>query len=54
MKQYEQSKNNLPEPILLSQCPQTKIDLRGLMEYAKSVNKKVIELTEEERGKFIR
>lgn len=29
------------EPILLSQCPQIKMDLRGLMKYAKSKGKLV-------------
>ena len=53
MKRYRQSLINTPEPILLSQCPHIKMDLRGMMEYAKSVGKKVIELTEEEKNKFI-
>ena len=42
-----------PEPILLSQI-QTKMDLRGLMKYAKEKGKKVMELSEEERRSFIR
>ena len=53
MKTYRQSLINTPEPILLSQCPQIKMDLRGMMEYAKSVGKKVIELTEEEKNRFM-
>ena len=41
------------EPILLSQCPQIKLDLRGMMKYAKSNRKKVMELTEDEKKLFI-
>ena len=36
-----------------SRQPQIKMNLRGLMEYAKSVGKKVSELTEEEKNRFI-
>ena len=53
MKRYRESLAMMPEPIMLSQCPQIKIDLRGLMEYAKRKGKKVIELTEEEKKLFI-
>lgn len=34
MKRYRESLKETPEPILLSQI-QTKMDLRGLMKYAK-------------------
>ena len=53
MKRYKKSLINTPEPILLSQCPQIKMDLRGMMEYAESVGKKVSDLTVEEKYKFI-
>ena len=53
MKRYRESLAAMPEPILLSQCPQIKMDLRGLMEYAKRKGRKVIELTEEEKKLFI-
>jgi len=43
----------MPEPILLSQCPRIKLDLRGLMKYAKSKGKKVIDLTDDEKNLFI-
>ena len=53
MKRYRESLKETPEPILLSQI-QTKMDLRGLMKYAKEKGKKVMELPEEERRSFIR
>jgi len=40
MKKYRESLVNMPEPIMLSQITQ-KMDLRGLMAYAKSKGVKV-------------
>lgn len=54
MKRYKASLEKTPEPIMLSQCPQMKLDLRGLMKYAKSQGKKVIDLTDGEKKLFIR
>ena len=54
MKRYKVSLANMPEPILLSQCPKIKLDLRGLMKYAREKGVKVIELTEKEKEAFIR
>ncbi len=54
MKRYKESLANMPEPILLSQCPKIKLDLRGLMKYAREKGVKVIELTEKEKEAFIR
>lgn len=45
MKKYRDSLEKSPEPVLLSQI-QTKMDLRGLMHYAKEKGKKVMELSE--------
>lgn len=53
MKRYRESLATMPEPILLSQCPQMKLDIRGLMKYAKEKGKKVVELTEAEKKQFI-
>lgn len=52
MKRYKKSLINTPGPILLSQCPQIKMDLRGMMKYAESVGKKVSDLTVEEKYEF--
>ena len=54
MKKYRESLNNTPEPIMPSQLPQISLDLRGMMEYAKGLGKKVIELTEAEKQMFVR
>ena len=53
MKKYRDSLEKTPEPVLLSQI-QTKMDLRGLMNYAKEKGKKVMELSEKERMSFIK
>ena len=52
-EEYRESLQNTPVPILLSQID-TKMDLRGLMTYAKEKGKKVIELTEQERITFVK
>lgn len=54
MKRYKESLASMPEPILLSQCPNIKLDLRGLMQYAKEKGVKVIELTDSEKAEFIK
>ena len=53
MKRYRDSLATMSEPIMLSECSQIKMDLRGLMKYAKSKGKKVIELSDVERNQFI-
>lgn len=53
MKRYRESLARTSEPILLSQCPRIKLDLSGMMKYAKSNRKKVMELTEDEKKLFI-
>lgn len=54
MKRYKESLAKMPDPILLSQCPNVRLDLRGLMQYAKERGVKVIELTEKEKAAFIK
>lgn len=53
MKKYRESLEKTPEPILLSQIHQ-KLDLRGLMAYAKKKGMKVVELTEQEKMSFLK
>ena len=52
-EEYRESLKNTPEPILLSQID-TKMDLRGLMAYAKERGMKVAELSEQERMSFVK
>ena len=54
MKKYKESLAKMSDPILLSQCPKVKLDLKGLMQYAKEKGIKVIELTEKEKAAFIK
>lgn len=51
-QQYEESLKMMSEPISPSQLPKIKIDLRGMMEYAKIQDKNVEELTDIEKGQF--
>ena len=53
MKKYKDSLAKTGEPIRLDCCPKIKMDLPGLMEYAKKQGKQVIDLTEEEKKVFI-
>ncbi len=54
MKKYKDSLNAMQGPVLLSQCPNIKLDLRGLMKYAKEKGVKVIDLSEDEKASFVR
>lgn len=54
MKKYKYSLTNMQGPTLLSQCPNVKLDLRGLMKYAKERGVRVIDLTESEKEAFIK
>lgn len=54
MKKYRNSLAAMQGPILLSQCPDIKLDLRGLMNYAKEKGVKVIELSKAEKASFIK
>lgn len=54
MRRYKKSVAGMPEPILLSQCPKIKIDLPGLMKYAKEKGVRVVDLSEEEKEVFIK
>lgn len=45
---------NAPKPIMPSQIPKVKIDYQGLIKYADTVGKSVIDLSDEEKNKFIR
>ena len=53
MKRYKESLAKTSGPILLSQMTQ-KMDLRGLMKYAKEKCVKVAQLSNEEKMSFIK
>lgn len=52
MTKYKESLKHMSEPIMLSQI-QRKVDLRGLMKYAKEKGVKVTQLTNEEKDRFL-
>ena len=52
MTKYKESLKHMSEPIMLSQI-QRKVDLRGLMKYAKEKGIKVTQLTNEEKDRFL-
>mgnify|MGYP000299705383 CR=1 FL=1 len=51
MTKYKESLRHMPEPIMLSKFK--KVDLRGLMNYAKEKGIKVTQLTNEEKNRFL-
>ena len=53
MNRYKESLKNTPKPIMPSQIANNKIDLKGLMAYAKSKNMSPASLSESEKQKFI-
>ena len=52
-KSYEQILKEMEGPIDIDKIPNRKMDLKGLLRYARKVGKKVSELTEKEKSKFI-
>ena len=52
MKRYKETLAEMPEPILLSEIHQ-KMDLRGLMQYAKEKGVRVSDLSEQEKRSFL-
>lgn len=52
-KRYDKSLESTPGPIRLSDMKQD-MDLRGIMTYAKAQGKRVIDLSDEEKARFIR
>jgi len=53
-KSYEQILFEMERPINIDDIPNRKMDLKGLLRYARKVGKKVSDLSEEEKKLFIR
>ena len=53
MNRYKNSLKNTPKPVMPSQLKKVKIDLKGLMEYAREKNVSPAELTEKDKSKYI-
>ena len=54
MSRYKESLQNTPEHIPLSKCKQIKMDLSGLLRYAKEQGVSPFELPAEEKERFIK
>ena len=52
-KTYEQILSEMGRPIDINSIPNRNIDLKGLLRYARSQGKRVIDLSMEERMKFV-
>lgn len=52
-KKYFEQIRTMPEPIMMSELPKVKLDLRGIREYAKSRGVAIASLTEKEKHCFI-
>ena len=52
-KSYEQILSEMGRPVDIDEIPNRKMDLKGLLRYARKVGKKVSELSEEEKKQFI-
>lgn len=50
---YKISLRNSLKPIMPSELPDVRIDYKGLLEFAKQRGVRVIELTEEEKNRFV-
>ena len=50
MKKYKESLSRTPGPIMQSQIPKIKLDIRGLVRYAKERDVVPIDLTQEEKS----
>ena len=53
MNKYKESLKKTPKPILPSKLINTRIDLKGLLAYAKNKHISPADLTEEEKKQFI-
>jgi hypothetical protein len=54
MSRYKESLQKTPEHIPLSKCEQIKMDLSGLIRYAKEQGVSPFELSAEEKERFIK
>lgn len=53
MKKYKESLSRTPGPVMPSRIPNIKLDMRGLVKYAKERNVAPIDLTQEEKERFM-
>ncbi len=51
-QRYQESLRNMSSPVMFSELPKVKMNLKGLSQYAKGKGVSVAELTEEEKNQF--
>lgn len=52
-ERYFEQLKTMPEPIMMSELPKVKLNLKGIREYAKNKGVAIASLTEEEKQLFI-
>lgn len=52
-ERYFEQIRAMPEPVMVSELPKVKLNLKGIREYAKSKGVAIANLTEEEKSLFI-
>lgn len=53
MSRYKESLKNTPKPVMPSQFAGTRIDLKGLLAYAKAKGVSPADLSEQEKERFV-
>lgn len=52
-EKYNEQLKSMPEPIMMSELPKVKLDLKGIREYARKKGISIASLTDEEKQLFI-
>lgn len=52
-EKYNEQMKSMPEPIMMSELPKVKIDLKGIREYAREKGVSIASLIDEEKQLFI-
>ena len=52
-RKYNETVKNMPAVIMPSENPKVKLDINGLINYAHSVGKKPVDLSDEEKARFV-
>ena len=52
-EKYNEQMKSMPEPIMMSELPKVKLNLRGIREYARKKGVSIASLSDEEKQLFI-
>lgn len=52
-EKYNEQLKSMPEPVMMSELPKVKLDLKGIREYARKKGISIASLTDEEKQLFI-